>query len=59
MGWKFTTVNGDLRPEAFWGLTRKGLRSKKLEKNEQKRNVVKRSIVSRILSYGDSDNDST
>ncbi|XP_012267633.2 protein cereblon [Athalia rosae] len=30
MGWKFTAVHSDLRPQAFWGLTRKSLRSKEV-----------------------------
>ena len=29
MGWRFTAENNSLRPKAFWGLTRKNLRSKK------------------------------
>ncbi|KOC60678.1 Protein cereblon [Habropoda laboriosa] len=28
MGWKFTAVESNLRPKAFWGLTRKSLKNK-------------------------------
>lgn len=28
MGWKFTAVDNDLRPKAFWGLTRRALKNK-------------------------------
>lgn len=26
IGWKFTSTNSDLKPEKFWGLTRKAIR---------------------------------
>ncbi|XP_017886440.1 protein cereblon isoform X2 [Ceratina calcarata] len=29
MGWKFTAVQNNLKPKAFWGLTRKSFKSKK------------------------------
>nr|XP_046493042.1 protein cereblon isoform X1 [Neodiprion pinetum] len=48
MGWKFTAVQSDLRPVAFWGLTRKSLRSKKLGAKGQY-------WKSRIQRYNNSD----
>lgn len=52
MGWQFTAVHSDLRPETFWGLTRKSLRSKKLRQNEQRNK-------SSIGDCSDSDDDFT
>ena len=34
LGWKFTADSDKrLKPQSFWGLTRKGLKSKKVTKN--------------------------
>lgn len=31
VGWKFTAVEGNLRPRAFWGVTRRSLKDKELK----------------------------
>lgn len=51
MGWRFTAENNSLRPRAFWGLTRKSLRSKRIESKKFVGDGVDRSDSEDYVSY--------